>query len=302
MENLIIASIGSISAALLVRRFVRAFGIKPNPHRFILVLSAGSVVSTIVQSGTALAADTIEAFDIGASDFDLYLGYEGLGLGSSERSVGGEAMLGYGIVDNLSAFIGTTLSGTEQLKSDSTSIFFGLFGNVVDSDHFDFDLYADFSGKNAETSFLAVIPGLEINLDRYPDLRTWGFYLRTAFPIFGREVETTPEESAETEVAISIKSTIGAYLTVAEGHQVLLEYDMNILPDPVDVDRGLDIGCLALGYNVYLMDELELINQISLDVPQKGETASLGFTIGLIATLPETAPAATETEQALRDE
>ena len=86
-------------------------------NRFILILLFSISVSTTVGSGVAAAADTIEVFDIGASDAELHLGHDGLGLDSSERSVGAEAMLGLGLIDKLSAFILYNSAKSQQNKS-----------------------------------------------------------------------------------------------------------------------------------------------------------------------------------------
>lgn len=266
-------------------------------YRFILILLYAIAATTHVDSGTAMAADTTEAFDVGASDVDLYLGYDGVGFDNDERSISGEVMLGYGIVDNISAFAGAARSGSETFESDSTTTYFGLFGTVVESDHVDVDVYACFSGEDADRSYLAVTPGLELNLDRAADLKSWGVYLNGAFPVFGRKTETAIQESAKTEVAVIFENTTGAYLTISDGHQLLLEFDMIFLPDPPSGQRGVQVGALAFGYNLYLVDALELINQISLDIPQGGETASIGIMIGLIATLPTGAPTGAEKER-----
>ncbi len=64
---------------------------------------------------SARAADTTEPFDVGASDVDFYVGFDGVGQPSGEKALSNEIMLGYGIVDRLSASIGTVLESNEQL-------------------------------------------------------------------------------------------------------------------------------------------------------------------------------------------
>jgi hypothetical protein len=266
---------------------------KCNPfNRFHL--TAALVLSA---AAPAQAADTTEPFDIGASDVDLYMGYDGVGLDRDERAINGEILLGYGVIEDLSAFIGTALSGDESLVSESARLYFGVFGTLFDSDHLDLDLAADVAGDNAGASRLSFTPALELNIDRDPELNKWGFYMRAGLPFFGRESEALPEaepttgiEPARGKVTVEIESTAGAYYTLFAGNQLLLEYDMGFLPHPADDERSVQVGALALGYNVALSEALELINQVSLDIPQPGETASVGFMTGFIATVPGTPP------------
>ncbi len=242
------------------------------------------------------AADTTEPFDIGASDVDLYMGYDGVGLGRDERAINGEIMLGYGVIENLSAFLGTALSGDESLASQSASLYFGVFSTLFESDHVDLDLSANVAGQSGDASGLSVTPSLELNIDQDPELNRWGLYLRAGLPVFGREDEAPPEaeptgntEPADSEVVIQIECTAGAYYTVAEGNQLLLEYDMGFLPDTADGERSVDVGSLAFGHNLAVSEALELINQLAVDIPQPGETASIGFMTGFIATVPAAA-------------
>jgi hypothetical protein len=236
---------------------------------------------------TALAADTTEAFNIGASDVDLYMGYDGVGLKHDEQVINGEIMLGYGMVENVSAFLGTALSGDNNFASESVTLYFGVFSTVFDSDHFDLDFSVSVTGENADASLISVTPALELNIDRGPELNQWGVYLRTYLPIFGREVEpVSEEEPTDNEIALRIESTAGAYYTIVEGNQLLLEYDMEFVPQPGEEERRVNVGSVAFGYNVAISDSVESINQVSVDIPQSGEAASIGFMIGLIATVP----------------
>jgi hypothetical protein len=42
---------------------------------------------------------------------------------------------------------------------------------------------------------------------------------------------------------------------------------------------------LSLGYNLTLDERLEIIHEVSLDIPQGDEEVGVGFSIGLIATV-----------------
>jgi hypothetical protein len=279
-----------------------------NPSTLMAALAISA--AALSAAAPARAADTTEPFDIGASDGELYLGYDGVGLGGDERTVNGEILLGYGVSDRFSAFVGTALNGSETLVSESTTFYFGVFGTLLDSEHLDLDLTADVASDNSEDSRLSVTPALELNFDRDPELNKWGVYLRAGLPFYGRAEEAVPEaeltdvvEPAGDEVAVRIESTAGIYYTPFADNQLLLEYDMGFLPQPADDERGVEVGALALGYNVAVSDALELINQISVDIPQRGEISSVAFMTGFIATVPgASSPAAASDDTVAADE
>ena len=52
----------------------------------------------VITSSTALALDTTEAFEPGASDVELYLDVGGIGAEGPDRSLGTELVLGYGLL------------------------------------------------------------------------------------------------------------------------------------------------------------------------------------------------------------
>ncbi|NOZ01560.1 MAG: hypothetical protein GXP54_06690 [Deltaproteobacteria bacterium] len=246
-------------------------------------------ISLLLLPGAVMAADTVETWDVGATDVDFYLGYDGIGLRRPDRTVFGDMMLGYGILDRFSAYLGMTLQGTDAFTDGTASLYLGIYGTPVDTDHFDLDLFLDVSTGGDGLKEFQVSPSLEMNFDLDPDLRTWGMYLRVGFPVYGRTVfppgkPNTPEH----EVAFHIETTAGTYWTVAEGHQLLLEYDMGLHPLPSDEVYGVNVGGVALGYNVCVVEDcaLELINQVYFDIPQAGENFSVGIMMGFIATLP----------------
>ena len=236
----------------------------------------------------AHGADTVEPFDVGATDFELYTGMDGLGLGRYQKTVYGDIVLGYGITPRLSGYFGTTLFANEYFASGGTAFALGGYGNVIDTHHFDVDLFLDFSGGGGD---FAVTPSLELNLDADPEMRSVGTYLRLGVPVYGREKTGTATEDVlspepEFEVATQIECTLGAYATLGEAHQLLMEFDSVIRPDAIEDELDFEVGGLAVGYNVMITDNLELINQIFLDIPQKDEKFSIGVSTGILATLP----------------
>ena len=47
----------------------------------------------------------------------------------------------------------------------------------------------------------------------------------------------------------------------------------------------MDLGGIALGYNVAVLEQLEIISQVHLDVPVHSETAAVSFLVGVIGTV-----------------
>jgi hypothetical protein len=229
------------------------------------------------------AADTMETFDVGATDVEFYTGVDGLGLPSDERIAFGDMMLGYGLVERLSAYFGTTLEGSGAFTDGCSTHYMGLFGTPFDTNHLDLDLQLDMASGGPEQR-LEIRPALELNVDADPEMRTWGLYLRTPLPVYGRKFQT-----GEQHATFHLESTLGAYVHLADGHQLLMEYDMAFHPDPQDGERRTDVGGAAFGYNVTVSDEIELINQVFVDIPQAGEKVSVSLMAGLIATLPSAA-------------
>ncbi|MBT3220613.1 MAG: hypothetical protein HN348_16125, partial [Proteobacteria bacterium] len=215
----------------------------------------------------AYGADTIEVFDLGLTDIETYGGFAGIGLDGADRELFGEFALGFGIAAPVSGYLGATLSGSPRFTKAAPGLYMGLFGTPVDTRHFDFDLVLDFSG-DASLAELALTPGIELNFDAAPDRMSWGFYFRANLPIWR---------------TVGFEIIPGAYVTIAEGHQILLEYDMYL-----EGDDGLvtDIGGLALGYNVWVSEVVELISEVYVDVPMEDELVGVGVMVGFVASLP----------------
>jgi hypothetical protein len=234
----------------------------------------------------ANAADTIETFEPGASDFELYVGYDGIGLDKKQRTVYGDAMLGYGLRDGLSAYAGVVLEGNDGFSTGATTNYIGVFGTPVDTDHVDLDLIFGVSSGGPDQMF-EVRPALELNLDSDADMAGAGAYVRAPFPIYGRQVSAPihPTDD-ETELTFQVETTAGVYAMLAPGHQLLVEYNMGFHPDPNEDERTTEIGGITLGYNVELADGFELINQVFGDIPQDDEGASFGVMTGFLATVP----------------
>lgn len=227
--------------------------------------------------GAARAADTLETFEAGALDVELYTGYEGLGAARERHSVFGDLYLGYGITDRLSAFVGTLVHFDGRLSNPDPDVYLGVYGTPVDTAHFDLDLSLAFDALGAGLRELQVTPGLELNLDLDSPVGPWGLYLRAALPVHGGA-------DGEPIAARQLDLVPGVWWTVREGHQLLLEYATSAHRASPEADGHLEAGAFALGYNLTLTPALELISQVSVRLPEGGEPAAAGLILGFIAT------------------
>ena len=175
--------------------------------------------------------------------------------------------LNYGVIDasiysRPSAAMATDVSGGAA---------FGIIGNPLDTDHFDFDLMLEFGFGDFG---LALIPSVELNFDLKPDLRLWGVYIRIE-QILGADMDAGGSGFQAFSAV-----TAGTYWTIKDGHKLLAEYDMQFANNPAAGERVVDVGRVALGYNVGIGSNVDMINEIHCDVPQSGEKPAFGFSVG----------------------
>jgi len=234
--------------------------------------------------GGAQAADTIEAWARGATDVDFYLGMDGLGRRVTDRSLGADVMYGYGITDGFAVYLGATLGADGRLQNGAGSLYTGLFGTPLDGDHLDLDLLLNFELAGQGHDQLAVAPGFELVYTSHPEMLGWGLYLRGFALLAGAQSDPDGQRQA---VHLALETTLGAFVTLAERHQLLLELDGAFRPARGPTDPRWELGGAAVGYNLVLSESVELINQVFVDLPQgRAEPVAIGLMIGFIATLP----------------
>jgi len=239
--------------------------------RTLLILTAVTAFGP-----AALAADTIETFDAGASDVELYSAVDGVGRGQQDQALGGEMVMGWGLARNLSAYLATSLEADGTLTGAETGLNLGVFGTPVDTDHLDVDLLLDLRVGGDGLREAMVVPAVEVNLDRQPDLAAHGVFARAAAEIAGSQDRERPGRH------VDLGLTVGGYWSLHPRHQLLVEYDATVHDDPDPGTPAVEAGGVALGFNSLLSPALELITEVKLDVPE----ATLGVMAGLIATLP----------------
>ena len=249
---------------------------------FTTLTFASLFLISIFSLSTVYAADSIEAFDKGASDFEFYMGYDGLGLNRTDGAIFGESALGYGVTDTFGGHVGFLLEGNGYFNSAAKAVNLGVYKILVDTDHTDFDLFLDF--EVSDDGALSFCPSFEWNLDYEPDLAAWGFYLRGGLVISGEDTEEG--DTTKEKTSFNIEGTAGVYYTISDSHQLLVEFDIAVPTDVPEGEENIEIGGIALGYNVSIHESVEFISQISLDLPQNEEDLAIGISLGLLATVP----------------
>ena len=238
-----------------------------------------AVVATALLAARPLhAADTIEPFEPGLSDFETYAGAEGLGLVRSEQTLFAEGTVGCGVTPRLSFYVAPTFSVDGYLAAAVPDLVLGGYGTPFEGDHFDLDLGLDLATDGAVMSYS---PFFELNFDGEPELAFAGLYLRGGMDVFGE-----PNEQGQAATRLGAQGTIGAYVNIARCHQLLAELDGAWFAEPKSDTPDAEMGALQLGYNVLVHDAVEIINEISADVPRSGEDWSYGVSMGLLMTLP----------------
>jgi len=126
---------------------------------------------------------------------------------------------------------------------------------------------------------------VELNFDLSPERRSFGVYLRGEAPLYGERAGSEAPDGDGYRTRFDVIVNPGMYLTIVEGHQLLLEYGMAFHLQPSEA-HAIDLGGVALGYNVVLSERIELVTQAHLHVPQRDEPIAFGGTTGFVATLP----------------
>lgn len=238
------------------------------------------LVSLVLCVGNALGADTVETWEVGAGNFELFSEFQGVGSTAPDQGVASAMLMGWGVANRFSAFAATGVSAAGNLSSAEAEIVLGAFGTPYDSDHLDFDLGLDMIASGPGLKEALIVPAFEINLDRTPDLSSVGLYLRGAAEIAGGEFG-----GDEVHRHVDLAFTLGSYFTLSPSQQILLQYNLTVHDEPEPGIPDVERGALALGYNAMLSDILELVSEVWLDIPQDDEDAHLGLKVGIIAAL-----------------
>jgi hypothetical protein len=233
---------------------------------------------------SALALDTVETWDPGAGDAELYLGFDGIGAGSDSRELSGELVAGVGIFERFSAYLVARFAA-QDFSEGVGGVSVGIFGTPLDTDHIDLDFFFDLASGGPGFSQLQFGPALELNIDLRPDLERWGIYLMVGVPML-RAITGGHDAEGERAFSVSVEATFGTYLTLGRRHQLLMDFQLAFHPGLGTEELVVEVGGLGLGYNVLVHEAVELIVEGRFDIPQRDEPFAVGVMAGVIATIP----------------
>ncbi len=228
------------------------------------------VLGAISFSETAAAIDTLENYAPGLSDAEAYVGTDGLGGPPHGVTLAHSAGIGGGLTPRLSLFIGYEVTTNRQLAEAARGLSTTLYGTLLQRTHLSLDLGATLHTGDSAASFA---PFFEANWDSVPDQGAWGLFTHGGPCAEGGE-----------HIDWTWSQGFGGYVTAAEGHQLFTEWRTEF-----DLKRSPLIGQwqhggLFAGYNAMLVDNLELISEVGVNLPQdSGATASA--MVGFIASL-----------------
>lgn len=279
------------------RRFPKGSARSPGTRKMVPWLFAGIF---LLLADASQGGDTLEPFDPGFSDFELFFSYSGAGKEEPERGLAAETLVGIGMADWLSGYLTLAGEANEKLSEGTGGFGFGVFATPLDTDHLDIDLGIDValggfgSGESNEAGHsraeFTFTPFLEINWDSDPDMNGFGAWLWVEHAIGGRDdsiVDELGEGIRDFTVTSGTGLLVGAYYRFLERHEITVTYDMAFHHDAPAGEHAFENGGPSLGYNVMVVpDRLELISEVRFDIPQGGERFGTDFLLGFIATFP----------------
>lgn len=228
----------------------------------------------------AHATDTIEAWDEGYWDLDAYVGYDGIGRGQDSRSLGTELMVGYGVTSSFAVSLGLAVAANEAMEAAEAGTWLGVFYTALDTEHLDLDLALNLYAQGQGLSTLGFNPFIELNLDSNNEMSGVGAYLRAGVTLDG-----DADQGWTDTLGVGLGFTLGAYVTMARDHMLLLEAESTVNPMASGDETRARISSVAVGYNLVLSGLAELITEVGLGLPTGGEELSGSVTIGAIFTL-----------------
>lgn len=250
------------------------------------IVFALSSLSFLMFANNAFAVDTTELLDKGVVEVAPTTGLANIHDGKPGWM--SDIALAYGVADFMT--ISTTFAmGSDIALLNSEALGFGFDFDVlftpVDTDHFDIDFHVDFGWDGGYT----IAPGLEFNFDSDNEMSGFGAFVTLDFPIFsgikvGQE-DKEPEDAVKTD--FNIEWSLGLYYNIMEGHQLLVAGGMAIENVAKKLaDEATYVGNVALGYNVELFENFELVNEVAIEIPKGGDDVSASITVGAIIDLP----------------
>ena len=251
-------------------------------------------------ANTAFAGDTVEPLDKGVIEVAPTIGFANI----TDENTGWTAGLsvGYGVADFLTINATFGAGSAVALANADWGFDFDLLTNLLDTENFDIDFHVDFAysgvGENNLANEIIITPGFEFNYDTDNDMSGFGAYLRLDLPIHswnlykpryiidpdGNQI-TVDRYHVESDVDLEL--TLGLYYTFMEGNQLFLEGGVSLttLAENLAPEVGKE-GFVSLGYNVELFENIELVSEVRVNIPEDGEDTNGAITVGMIFDLP----------------
>ncbi|MBN2343211.1 MAG: hypothetical protein JXX29_04230 [Deltaproteobacteria bacterium] len=226
-------------------------------------------------------ADTVEPFEKGAIDFELYTGVAGTGLELYEYSMFGEVVFGYGIWDQLSGYIGIVVDSNSDIADEGAVVALGILGTIVDTRFFDGDLIWETSFERKAYTMSSLV---ELNVDLHPQQKTVGSYLRSGIALCRQYPQYDFTTVGEYRDEFQLVGLWGVYATLGDGYQIFFEYDLVLHTVASPLESSIEVGGVAVGVNVAVHDRIKFINQVYLDIPQSPESLAAEISTGMVAT------------------
>ena len=232
------------------------------------ILTATTIAATCLFANTAFAVDTNEVLDKGTMEIAPALTLDNLYDGA-KPSFGAEIGIGYGLLDELTIGTGFYM-GTEE-SFEGASFGFDIYSvyTPLDTDNFDIDIMMDFDINMGEG--YTWTPSFEFNYDFEPDQAFWGLYARVGLPVYYADNDAKAD--------VSLDFILGAYITIAEDHQILLEGGFVV--ENMATELAVVSNPLSIGYNVTLLDNFELTTELAFYIPSIDSDESFGAALSI---------------------
>lgn len=249
-----------------------------------LLIALASLVAAFGISTQAFAGDTTELLDHGMIEIAPTFTMDNLNKDTHPSFAFGTA-IGYGVTDFMTVTTTFEIASQYDLGGVDWAFDADLLFTPYDSENFDFDVHVDFAMGDYG---LEIAPGIELNYDTDNDQNGFGAYLRLDLPIYSNITGNDEEGNAnDSKSDLGLNLTLGMYYSVLEGHQLFLEGGLGIthLAKKVADKREIE-GFVSLGYNAMVIDNFEIISEVAVNIPEKGEGTYGTISIGAIFDLP----------------
>jgi len=205
--------------------------------------------------------------------------------------------IAYGLTDRLTGYAVIGGNTNQYLTKGIPNLGFGLYGTLIQTDHFSMDLSAQAGiGRTGFTHSVArsrlalkdefvFVPSIELNFDLAKDMRLAGFYVTVQEILTGLEVTQDGQLLGYFTPGTYLR--FGMYWAMVPGkYELHIQFDMTFhhFDTSIVTDfkiHPIDIGGIALGLNFMLTKTLEIQTEVYFNIPQENDVFTAGFRLGL---------------------